>query len=66
MQSRLPHNKFPYAEFSDEWKETMLFAQRLLDSRIDTIGDAAKPKSLVETFWLDKLMEIVEKHYGKA
>ena len=29
-------------------------AQRLCDSRMDTVGDE-KPKSLVETFWLNEL-----------
>lgn len=29
--------------------------ERLLDSRLDTVGDEVKPKSLVETFWLNEL-----------
>lgn len=36
-----------------------LIIQRLLDSRIDTVGDNMKPKSLVETFWLRKLDEVI-------
>lgn len=38
---------------------------RLLDSRIDTTGDAQKPKSLVETVWLDKLERLTEKTYDR-
>ena len=38
--------------------ESMHFAQvvqRLLDSRMDTVGDEDKPKSIVETLWLQEL-----------
>lgn len=38
---------------------------RLLDSRIDTTGDAQKPKSLVETICLDKLERLTEKIYDR-
>ena len=39
--------------------ELRLFLQRLLDSRIDTVGDNQKPKSLVDTFWLTKIDEAI-------
>lgn len=29
--------------------------ERLLESRIDTIGDSENPKTLVETYWLNQL-----------
>jgi len=32
--------------------------QRLLDSRVDTVGEE-KPKSLVETFWLNELEKVM-------
>jgi hypothetical protein len=39
--------------------ELRLLLQRLIDSRIDTIGDNMKPKTLVETFWLNKVDEAI-------
>lgn len=45
-------------------KEIMTTIQRLLDSRIDTVGDNAKPKSLVETFWLNELGKIMDRDYA--
>jgi len=45
-------------KMSNDPKTTLhpkVIIQRLLDSRIDTVGDEAKPKSLVETFWLNEL-----------
>lgn len=33
--------------------------QKLMDSRTDLVGDTNKPKSLVETFWLDRLAELL-------
>ena len=41
-------------------QELMQVIERLLDSRVDTVGDEAKPKSLVETFWLQKLDALVK------
>ena len=35
--------------------------ERLLDSRLDTVGDEAKPKSLVETVWLNELEKVWRK-----
>ena len=39
--------------------ELRLLLQRLLGSRIDTVGHTMKPQSLVETFWLKKVDEAI-------
>ena len=44
--------------------QLLIIVQRLLDSRIDTVGEEAKPKSLVETFWLNELEKTVQDRNG--
>lgn len=38
-------------------EELKTIAHRLIDSRTDTVGDEHRPKTLVETFWLNKLAD---------